>query len=65
MLYLLIAVSIVWIGFFLWASADSRKRSEEYSKKAYKPQFRSEKDLEEYGKPIGVDPNPVDFDDAE
>lgn len=66
MWYFVIVVSIVWIGFFIWARTDYKRRKREFIKKKVKPPFRSEEDLEEYGKPLEDYEKPtVDFDDAE
>ncbi len=59
-------ISVIWVGFFVWARIDYKRRKREYKKKIDKPTFRSEKDLYEYGKPLDDEHNSrVDFDDAE
>ncbi|MCK4462847.1 MAG: hypothetical protein KAU58_00885 [Candidatus Omnitrophica bacterium] len=63
MWYFVIIVSILLVGFFIWASIEDRKQKKKQNKKGEKPLFRTEEDLEEYGKPM--DSHPVDFDDAE
>lgn len=66
MFYVVIILSIACAVFFVWAARDYRKRKRELDEKKDKPPFRSEEDLEEYGKPMkDEDYNPVDFDDAE
>ncbi|MDD5136005.1 MAG: hypothetical protein PHN63_01500 [Candidatus Omnitrophica bacterium] len=62
----IILVSVIWVGFFVWARIDSKKRQKENIKKTAKPAFRTEEDLDEYGKPMKDEhQSPVDFDDAE
>jgi uncharacterized lipoprotein YddW (UPF0748 family) len=60
MLKALIIISIVWVGFFLlagWRKKNGKKN---------KPTFRTEEDLDEYGKPMKDDhQSTVDFEDAE
>ena len=63
MWYLIIIISVIWIGVFIWARMDYKKRRVVNNKSKDKPAFRSEEDLEEYGKPM--EPKPVDFEDAE
>ena len=62
---LIIIVSITWIGFIAWARMDSKRRKKEENKKQGKPQFRTEKDLDEYAKPMEDEHQKrVDFEDA-
>ena len=63
MLYLIILITLVCIGFFVWAGSISKEQKKKQNKKNDKPLFRTEEDLEEYGK--SMDSHPVDFDDAE
>lgn len=64
MRYFIIILSVVFIGFIILSSRYCRKK--ENTKKTEKPSFRSDKDLEEYGKPMeDGEQNVVDFDDAE
>jgi len=66
MWYFVIIVSVVMIGFFIWSGADYRRQKIEREKEKDKPPFRSEQDLEEYGKSMeDKDYNPVDFGDTE
>lgn len=63
-LVIVIIISVVWIGFVLWTNLNNKKQDND--KKGERPPFRSEKDLEEYGKPMeDEDYNPIDLDDAE
>lgn len=63
MWYVVMVLSLVCIGFFMWANREDRRRKKKQDKRGEKPLFRSEDDLEEYAK--SMDPHPVDFDDAE
>ncbi|MGB2705564.1 MAG: hypothetical protein WBC74_01720 [Candidatus Omnitrophota bacterium] len=63
MQYFVIIVAIVCIGFFIWASVENKKRKKKQDKRKDRPLFRTEEDLEEYGKPM--ESHPVDFDDEE
>ena len=63
MWYLVIIVSILLAGFFIWTNMEDRKQKKKQNKKGERPLFRTEEDLEEYGKPM--DSHPIDFDDAE
>lgn len=66
MLYVVIILSIVCAGFFIWAARDYKRRKSESGKGKDKPPFRSEEDMDEYGKPLKSQGyNPVDFEDAE
>jgi hypothetical protein len=59
-------VSAIWIGFVVVARMDSKRKQAEHNKKKDKPQFRSEKDLNEYAKPMeDKHQEQVNFDDAE
>ncbi|MDD5428678.1 MAG: hypothetical protein PHI58_05525 [Candidatus Omnitrophica bacterium] len=59
-------ISVIWIGYFIWARNDAKKRRAEYNKKKDKPTFRTEEDLNEYAKPMDDEHHgKVDFDDAE
>ncbi|MFA6321454.1 MAG: hypothetical protein WCY36_06325 [Candidatus Omnitrophota bacterium] len=61
-----IAISVIWIGFVIWARLDNKKRRDEAEKKKNKPTFRTEEDLNEYAKPMDDSHHgKVDFDDAE
>lgn len=60
-----IIISIICAVFFLWASMDYKKRKSENNKCRTRPRFRTERDLEEYGKPMkDEDQSSVDLDDA-
>jgi len=63
MWHFVIFVAIICIGFFIWSNIENKKRRKKQNKKEEKPLFRTEDDLEEYGKPMTS--HPVDFDDAE
>ena len=52
MWYFIIIASILYIGFFIWATIDSRKREKAREKEEDKSVCRSEGSLEEYGKPM-------------
>ena len=67
MLYFVIIVAVVLAGVFMAANIYYKKRDRERAKKEEKPPFRTEADLEEYGKPMkdGDYPPTVNFDDAE
>ena len=57
-----IILSVIFIGFFIWAAIDYKKRD----KKPGRPSFRTEDVLEGYGKPMkDKEEAVVDFDDAE
>ena len=63
---LIIIISAIWIGFFIVARIYSKRRQKEYNKKKDKPSFRTEEDLDEYGKPMDdAHKGHVDFEDAE
>ncbi|MDD3905225.1 MAG: hypothetical protein PHS46_01695 [Candidatus Omnitrophica bacterium] len=63
---ILVIISVIWVGFFIWAKIDYKRRTSENNKKKNKPPFRTENDLKEYGKPMQDEhSNKVDFDDAE
>ena len=65
MKYFIIIILLILAGFFIWIAMDSKKKNKEDGKKD-RPPFRSEQDLEEYGKKMeDTEYNPVDFDDAE
>lgn len=62
--YFVIIVSLIVAGYFVWTNIEEkREKKKAKMKHEEKPLFRSEEDLEEYGKPM--DSHPVDFDDAE
>lgn len=64
MCYFIVLLSVVLAGLFIWASIDYRKQKKLNNKE--KPPFRTEEDLEEYGKPLKDEESKVvDFDDAE
>ena len=63
MVYFIAIVSIVWVGFFLLTNTRKRRKNNKHKDK---PPFRTEKDLQEYGKPMEDEHQPlIDFDDAE
>ena len=62
----IIIVSVIWIGFFIWAKMDYKKRRKESNQKKYKPAFRTEEDVDKYAKPMKDDhQSQIEFDDAE
>ena len=62
----IIIISAIWIGFFIVARIYSKRRQKEYNKKTGKPQFRSEEDLDEYGKPMNDEhKSRANFEDTE
>ncbi len=67
MLYLVIAFSVACVIFFMWTGSQARKREDKAGDAGKKKTFRSEEDLEEYGKPLkdGKNSPDVDFEDAE
>lgn len=63
---IVIVVSIIWVGFFVWVRMDYKRRKAESVKKKARPPFRSEEGLEGYEKPLEDCHSPtIDFDDAE
>ena len=61
----LIIVSIVCVLLFIWARIDYKRRKKENNKKKDKSPFRTDKDYEEYAKPMNDEhQESVDFDDA-
>ena len=63
---LIIVVSVLWIGFFIIARIDSKRRKKESEKKKTKPAFRTEEDLDEYAKPMNDEhQSRVDFEDTD
>lgn len=65
MWYLIGIVAIVLVGFFVYASIKKHKQSINNSKKADKPPFRTEEELNTYNKPLDDKHSHVDFDDGE
>ena len=62
----IIIISVVWIGFLIWARADYKRRNRDRNKKKQKPPFRTEEDLDKYAKPMEDEHRSrVDFDDAD
>jgi hypothetical protein len=62
----IIILSVILAGFFIWARADYKKQERKIDKTKEKPPFRTEDVLEEYGKPMrDQEYNPVDFDDTQ
>lgn len=62
----LIIISVICIFFFIWSAIDYKRRKRENSKKKDKPSFRTDKDCEEYAKPMEDEhETSVDFEDAE
>ena len=62
----LIVVSVICALFFIWARIDYKRRKRENNKKKDKPLFKTDKDCEEYAKPMEDEHDTaVDFDDAE
>ena len=65
MWYFIIVVSAIFLGLFIWVYGDYKKQKKEPGKEE-KSTFRTEDDLEEYGKPLkDEESKTVDFDDAE
>ncbi len=63
---LLIIISVVWVGYFVWARIDSRRRIKELAKRKMKPPFRTEGDVDKYAKPMEDEhQSRVDFEDAD
>lgn len=59
-------IAILWVVLIVWLRSDIKRRRKETEKRSNKPTFRTEEDLEEYGKPMDDKHEPhVDFDDAE
>jgi hypothetical protein len=50
MWYFIIIASILYVGFFIWATIDYQKRKKMIEKEEDKSVYRSEDSLEEYGK---------------
>lgn len=66
MWYFVIIISVILIGFFIWMNMDYRKQKKLSEKKHDKQPFRTEEDLDEYGKKMkDGEETVVDFDDAE
>lgn len=66
MLYFVIIVAAIFFSLFIWAAIDYKKQKKERNKKGEKAPFRTEDDLQEYGKPMKDEEHAtVDFDDAE
>ena len=66
MWYFIITVSVILAVFFIWSGMECRKQKKASQKNKDKPSFRSEQDLDEYGKSMqDKDYNPVDFGDTE
>lgn len=58
MWYFIIIVSILYIGFFVWATLDYKKKQKIIEKDKDKSVCRSEDSLEEYGKKMDVPDSP-------
>jgi len=63
MMYFIIVLAAGCGLFFIWAGMESKRRKKKEDKGKDGPLFRTEEDLEEYGKPM--EPPAVDFDDEE
>jgi len=50
MWYFIIIIVLLYAGFFVWASIDSKKREKKIEKEQDKSVCRSEESLDEYGK---------------
>ncbi|MFC1576294.1 hypothetical protein ACFL3J_01340 [Candidatus Omnitrophota bacterium] len=62
--YFVLGAVLLWLCFFIIAGIIDKKRKKMRKQKHEdRPRFRTEENVEEYGKPM--DPQPVDFDDAE
>ena len=58
MWYFIIIVSILCIGFFVWATIDYKKRDKKIEKEEDRSVCRSEDSLEEYGKSMNSADSP-------
>ena len=66
MWYIIIVLSVICAGLFIWVSACYKSEKRKLNEKQEKPPFRTKDVLEEYGKPMKDDEQQaVDFDDAE
>lgn len=66
MMYFLIILSVILVAVFVWPRSRHKNQKKYREKREEKPSFRSEQDLEKYGKKMeDEDYNPVDFDDAD
>ena len=66
MWYVVIILSVICAGFFIWISANHKSGKRKLNEKKEKPPFRTKEVLEEYGKPMKDDEQQtVDFDDAD
>ena len=65
MWYLIGAVTIVLIGFFVYAGVKNRRRDPGKADAEDKPLFRTEDSLNTYDKPMDDRHSHVDFDDIE
>jgi hypothetical protein len=52
MRYFIAIISILYIGFFIWATLDYKKREKKIEKEEDRSVCRSEESLDEYGKRI-------------
>lgn len=50
MWYFIIIIVLLYVGFFVWAAIDYRKREKKIEKEQDKSVCRSEESLDEYGK---------------
>jgi len=63
MQYFVVIVACACVLFFIWTSIAYRRRKKRENKRVDGPLFRTEENLEEYGKPM--EPPVVDFDDED
>ena len=52
MWYFIIIIALLYVGFFVWATIDYKKREKKIEKEQDKSVCRSEESLDEYGKKI-------------
>ena len=50
MIYFIILIFIIFIAIFMWMRKDYRKQRKDHKAGEEKPAFRTDKDLQEYGK---------------
>jgi hypothetical protein len=58
MWYFIVIVSLLYIGFFIWATIDYQKREKKIEKEEDRSVCRSEDSLEEYGKKMDPEDAP-------
>ncbi|MDP3790514.1 MAG: hypothetical protein Q8R38_00505 [Candidatus Omnitrophota bacterium] len=58
MWYFIIIISVLYVGFFIWATIDYRKKEKVQEKDTDKSVCRSENSLDEYGKKMNTSETP-------